>query len=164
MYLDFFSINAQRNALAVTANCCLNITAEEFQYVQESLSLLASRLTQQDKKCVESVCLAFSRIVDSFQLEPTRLQEIASTELLTNLQQLLVVTPPLISTGTFISVLRMLSIMCTNCPDLALTLLKQNISETLLYLLTGAAEVNQEFVELIPRYMVHSYFFVVCRE
>lgn len=151
MYLDFFSINAQRNALSVTANCCLNLTAEEFQYVQESLSLLASRLTQQDKKCVESVCLAFSRIVDSFQTEPARLQEIASTELLTNLQQLLIVTPPLISTGTFITVLRMLSIMCTNCSDLALTLLKQNISETLLYLLTGTAEVNQEYVELIPR-------------
>ncbi|CAH1991222.1 unnamed protein product [Acanthoscelides obtectus] len=151
MYLDFFSINAQRNALSITANCCLNLSSDEFQYVQESLPLLASRLTQQDKKCVESVCLAFSRLVDSFQLEPTRLQEIASTELLTNMQQLLVVTPPVISTGTFITVLRMLSVMCTNCPDLALTLLKQNIAETLLYLLTGSAEVNQDDIELIPR-------------
>ncbi|CAH0556432.1 unnamed protein product [Brassicogethes aeneus] len=151
MYLDFFSINAQRNALSITANCCLNLTLEEFQFVQESLGLLASRLTQQDRKCVESVCLAFSRLVDSFQLEPQRLQEIASTELLTNLQQLLVVTPPIVSTGTFITVLRMLSVMCANCPDLALTLLKQNIAETLLYLLTGSAEVNQDDVELIPR-------------
>ncbi|XP_072379801.1 E3 ubiquitin-protein ligase TRIP12 isoform X1 [Diabrotica undecimpunctata] len=150
-YLDFFSINAQRNALSITANCCLNLSSEEFQYVQDSLPLLASRLTQQDKKCVESVCLAFSRLVDSFQLEPSRLQEIASTELLTNLQQLLVVTPPIVSTGTFITVLRMLSVMCANCPDLALTLLKQNIAETLVYLLTGSAEVNQEEIELIPR-------------
>lgn len=153
MYLDFFSINAQRNALSITANCCLNLNSEEFQYVQESLPLLASRLTQQDKKCVESVCLAFSRLVDSFQLEPSRLQEIASTELLTNLQQLLVVTPPIVSTGTFITVLRMLSVMCANCPDLALTLLKQNIAETLVYLLTGSAELSQEDVELVPRYV-----------
>nr|XP_022913625.1 E3 ubiquitin-protein ligase TRIP12 isoform X2 [Onthophagus taurus] len=151
MYLDFFSINAQRNALSVTANCCLNLSSEEFQYVAESLPLLANRLTQQDKKSVESVCLAFYRLVESFQLEPARLQEIASSELLTNLQQLLVVTPPVISTGTFITVLRMLSIMCANCPDLALTLLKQNISETLLYLLTGSAETNQDEVELVPR-------------
>lgn len=150
-YLDFFSINAQRNALSITANCCLNLTSEEFQYVQESLPLLASRLTQQDKKCVESVCLAFSRLVDSFQLEPARLQEIASTELLTNLKQLLMVTPPIVSTGTFITVLRMLSVMCANCPDLALTLLKLNIAETLLYLLTGTSEVNQDDVELVPR-------------
>ncbi|XP_060516709.1 E3 ubiquitin-protein ligase TRIP12 isoform X2 [Cylas formicarius] len=151
MYLDFFSINAQRNSLSVTANCCLNLASEEFQYIQDSLPLLASRLTQQDKKCVESVCLAFSRLVDSFQLEPAKLQEIASTVLLTNVQQLLVVTPPIISTGTFITVLRMLSVMCANCPDLALTLLKQSIAETLLYLLTGSAEVNQESVELISR-------------
>lgn len=151
MYLDFFSINAQRNALSVTANCCLNLTSEEFQYVGESLPLLANRLTQQDKKSVECVCLAFSRLVDSFQLEPSRLQEIASTELLTNLQQLLVVTPPVISTGTFITVLRMLSVMCANCPDLALTLLKQNIAETLLYLLTGSVEINQDEVELVTR-------------
>ncbi|KAJ8973590.1 hypothetical protein NQ317_010027 [Molorchus minor] len=157
MYLDFFSINAQRNALSITANCCLNLTAEEFQYVQDSLPLLASRLTQQDKKCVESVCLAFSRLVDSFQLEPSRLQEIASNELLSNLQQLLVVTPPIVSTGTFITVLRMLSVMCANCPDLALTLLKQNIAETLLYLLTGSAEVNQDDVDLIPRQPQEQY-------
>lgn len=151
MYLDFFSINAQRNALSVTANCCLNMTSDEFQYVAESLPLLANRLTQQDKKSVECVCSAFSRLVDSFQLEPARLQEIASTELLTNLQQLLVVTPPVISTGTFITVLRTLCVMCANCPDLALTLLKQNIAETLLYLLTGSAEVSQEEVELVAR-------------
>lgn len=49
----------------------------------------------------------------------------------------LVVTPPVISTGTFITVLRMLSVMCANCPELALCLLKQNIADTLCYLLTG---------------------------
>lgn len=151
MYLDFFSINAQRNALSITANCCSNLTMEEFQFVSESLSLLASRLTQQDKKSVESVCLAFFRLVESFQSEPSRLQEIAGSNLLTNLQQLLVVTPPVISTATFISVLRMLSIMCASCPDLAFTLLRQNIAETLLYLLTGSVEANHDEVELVSR-------------
>lgn len=58
----------------------------------------------------------------------------------------LVVSPPVISTGTFITVLRMLSIMCANCPDLALTLLRQNIAETLLYLLTGSAELTNDEV------------------
>lgn len=46
----------------------------------------------------------------------------------------------------------MLSVMCANCPELALTLLRQNIAETLLYLLTGSAEINnQDEVELVPR-------------
>lgn len=88
MYLDFFSINAQRAALAITSNCCQNLHADEFHFVADSLSLLANRLTQQDKKSVESVCLAFSRLVDSFQNDSSKLQEIASPGLLTNLQQL----------------------------------------------------------------------------
>lgn len=88
MYLDFFSINAQRAALAITSNCCQNLHADEFHFVADSLSLLANRLTQQDKKSVESVCLAFSRLVDSFQNDASKLQEIASPGLLTNLQQL----------------------------------------------------------------------------
>ncbi|KAK7869881.1 hypothetical protein R5R35_006684 [Gryllus longicercus] len=152
MYLDFFSINAQRAALAITANCCQNLHADEFHFVTDSLSLLASRLTQQDKKSVESVCLAFSRLVDSFQNDPHKLAEIASPELLTNLQQLLVLSPPVISTGTFITVLRMLSVMCSSCPDLALSLLRQNIAGTLCYLLTGSGDASGDAeVELVSR-------------
>nr|XP_023018407.1 E3 ubiquitin-protein ligase TRIP12 [Leptinotarsa decemlineata] len=119
---------------------------------EQSLTAL-DMLSRRHSKAIllASVCLAFSRLVDSFHQDPAKLQEIASTELLTNLQQLLVVTPPIVSTGTFITVLRMLSVMCANCPDLALTLLKQNIAETLVYLLTGSAEINQDDVELIPR-------------
>lgn len=42
------------------------------------------------------------------------------------------------STSTFIMVLRMMSTLCTNCPELSQTLLKNNIAETLSYLLTGS--------------------------
>lgn len=153
-FLDFFSINAQRAALAITANCCLNLHPEEFHFVAESLPLLARLLTQQDKKCVESVCSAFCRLVESFQHDPKRLQEIASKELLKNCQQLLVVTPTILNSGTFTSVVRMLSLMCGNCPDLAISLLKNDIASTLLYLLTGNAEPNTSttsHVELITR-------------
>ncbi|XP_030373810.1 E3 ubiquitin-protein ligase TRIP12-like isoform X6 [Scaptodrosophila lebanonensis] len=157
-YLDFFSIVAQRAALAITANCCLNMHPEEFHFVTESLPVLARLLSQQDKKCVESVCSAFCRLVESFQHDPKRLQEIASTDLLKNCQQLLVVTPVILNTGTFTAVVRMLSLMCGNCPDLAISLLRNDIASTLLYLLTGNAEPPQNadgatatHVELIAR-------------
>uniref|UniRef100_A0A0A9XLJ3 E3 ubiquitin-protein ligase n=3 Tax=Lygus hesperus TaxID=30085 RepID=A0A0A9XLJ3_LYGHE len=151
MYLDFFSINAQRAALAITANCCHNLLPEELHLVQQSIPLLSSRLTQQDQKSVESVCLALSRLVDSLQSDPSKLMQITNSELLTNLQQLLVVSPPLINTGTFITVVRMLTTMCSSCPELALTLLKNNIAETLCYLLTGRADTSQGEIELVPR-------------
>lgn len=139
-YLDFFSMNAQRSALAITSHCCLNLQPDEFHFVSDSLPLMSRLLTQQDKKCVEYVCTAFYRLVESFQHDPTKLQEIAKKDLLKNCQQLLVVTPSILNSGTFTNVIRMLSIMCANCPDLAITLLKIDIDATLLYLMTGSSD------------------------
>lgn len=151
-YLDFFSTNAQHAALAITANCCWNLHAEEFQFVKDSLPLLARLLEQHDKKSVERICNAFYRLVDSFQHDPIILQEIASMELLKNCQQLLVITPPVLNSVTFTNVVRMLSVMCANCPDLAITLLKNDIASTLLYLLTNSVvrSANGE-VDLVQR-------------
>uniref|UniRef100_A0A672V6B2 E3 ubiquitin-protein ligase n=1 Tax=Strigops habroptila TaxID=2489341 RepID=A0A672V6B2_STRHB len=128
LYLEFFSINAQRNALAIAANCCQSITPDEFHFVADSLPLLTQRLTHQDKKSVESTCLCFARLVDNFQHEENLLQQVASKDLLTNIQQLLVVTPPILSSGMFIMVVRMFSLMCSNCPTLAVQLMKQSDS------------------------------------
>ncbi|XP_070685280.1 E3 ubiquitin-protein ligase TRIP12 isoform X4 [Pempheris klunzingeri] len=152
LFLEFFSINAQRNALAIAANCCQSITPDEFHFVADSLPLLTQRLTHQDKKSVESTCLCFARLVDNFQHEENLLQEVASRDLLTNIQQLLVVTPPVLSSGMFIMVVRMFSLMCSNCPCLAVQLMKQNIAETLRFLLCGASNGScQEQIELVPR-------------
>lgn len=60
------------------------------------------------------------------------LQEVASRDLLTNIQQLLVVTPPVLSSGMFIMVVRMFSLMCSNCPCLAVQLMKQSEYRSLL--------------------------------
>ena len=43
MYLDFFSITAQRNALTIASNCCQALTPEEFVYVQDALAILSTR-------------------------------------------------------------------------------------------------------------------------
>uniref|UniRef100_A0A2C9JV53 E3 ubiquitin-protein ligase n=1 Tax=Biomphalaria glabrata TaxID=6526 RepID=A0A2C9JV53_BIOGL len=140
LYLDFFSIIAQRRALNITANCVQAMSADEFHYMRDSLSLLSARLSHSDNKSVESVCLCFARLVDNFQNDQRLLKEIAVHDLLTNIQQLLMISPPVISTSVFITVVRMLVVMCANCPDLAVILLKQKIAETLRYLLTGSSE------------------------
>lgn len=140
MFMDFFSITAQRSALAITANCCLSMTIEEFCFIQESLPLITSRLTNQDKKLVESACQCLARLVDNCQLEERILKEIAVHGLLTDVQQLLFVTPPVISTSMLVTVLHMLVVMCFNCPDLAIILLKLNVAETISYLLIGTSE------------------------
>lgn len=91
-FVDFFNITAQRAALTITANCCQNLHPDDFHLVVDSLPLLTSRLTNQDKKSVECVCQAFSRLVDSFQHDPVMLHKIINAELLQNLQQLVRVT------------------------------------------------------------------------
>ncbi|BES95811.1 Hypothetical proteinE domain [Nesidiocoris tenuis] len=45
----------------------------------------------------------------------------------------------------------MLTTMCSCCPELALTLLKNNIAETLCYLLTGRVDTSQGEIELVSR-------------
>ncbi|KAK4337072.1 hypothetical protein RND71_043702 [Anisodus tanguticus] len=137
MYLDFFSINAQRAALSITANCCHSLSLDEYKYVQSSLSTLSAHLNNSDKKCVESICLAFSRLIESYHNQAHILNEIASNNLFVNLQQILVVTPPLISTNFFVMIIRMMSTACVCSPSLAVELLKLNIHETLCYLLVG---------------------------
>ena len=42
----------------------------------------------QDKKTVESVCLAFSRLVETFKADPVKVKEIARHGLLANVQRL----------------------------------------------------------------------------
>lgn len=123
-YLDFFSIDAQRSALTITANCFQNLTTDDFQYVQDSLPILSSHLSIEDKKCIESICLAFYRLVDCYQQDYAIISEIASTELLTNIQSVLMTVPPILSTGSFVNVIRMLSIMCFSCSQIAVELLK----------------------------------------
>lgn len=152
MYLDFFSISAQRASLSITANCCQNMGSEEFHYVRESLPLLSGRLGQQDKKSAESVCLAFARLVDNYHKDERMLKEIAAHGLLSGIQQLLVLSPPIISTNVFVMVVRMLVIMCASCPDLAVVLLKQNIADTLCFLLVGSSDRDAtKPVELVSR-------------
>lgn len=152
LYLDFFSMNAQRAAIAITANCCSNLRKEEYHYVKDSLSILERLLLNQDKKCVESACNAFYRLIETFRKDTTILKEIASVQMLKNLQQLLITTPPLLNTITFANAIRMLSILCMNAPTLIITLIQNDISTTLLLLLTGSIESsNSETIEILPR-------------
>ncbi|GIY28323.1 e3 ubiquitin-protein ligase TRIP12 [Caerostris extrusa] len=118
--------------------------------VRSSLHLLSARLTVLDKKSIENVCLAFSRLIDCFQFDGSYLNEIALSGLLANIQQLLVLYPPIFNSGTFVNVIRMLTILCATCPELAVVLLKDNIPETLRFLLMGNPE-NTDEIELIPR-------------
>ena len=144
-YIDFFSITAQRNALQIAANCCQNMVKEEFVHIQSSLPILSQRLTHSDKKSVESVCTLFARLVENFQHDSLILKEIASHSVFSNMQQLLLQSS-LVSSAMFVTILHTIYLMCSNCNELAIDLLENNIAGTLEYLLVGSkasANVNK---------------------
>ncbi|XP_020611050.1 E3 ubiquitin-protein ligase TRIP12-like isoform X1 [Orbicella faveolata] len=162
LYLDFFSISAQRSALSVAANCCHSIGLGDFHLVADSIPILSGRLQHQDKKSVESCCVAFARLVDSFHTNEKHLEELAAHGLLNNLQQLLMMAPPVISTSTFVMVVRMLAVLCSNSPAIAVQLLRQNVSDTILYLLLGTTEPEEiENAELLSR-SPQEFFEITC--
>jgi E3 ubiquitin-protein ligase TRIP12 len=62
---------------------------------------------------------------------------------------MLVVQPSLLNSITFVSIIHMLYIFSAYCPILAVTLLKMNIAETIICLLTGSAE-GKSLIKTIP--------------
>lgn len=150
-YLDFFSMSAQRAALTVAANCCQGLTADEFPLVGESVALLSGRLSHGDRKSVECACLALARLVDCLAAHAPLLQEVAAQGLLPAAQGLLALSPPPVSSATFVMVVRMLAVLCAACPHLAVQLLNNNIAETLRFLLMGNSDPLGDDIELVPR-------------
>ncbi|CAF1012039.1 unnamed protein product [Adineta ricciae] len=140
-YIEFFSITSQNKALAIVANCCIHIlTRNDFNCVRGQLENLSNRLRSDDKKTIEHVCSIFARLVENFHRDPSILREIASTQLLKTMQSMLVAQPSLLNSVTFVSIIHMFYVFSAYCPILAVTLLKMNIADTILCLLTGSSD------------------------
>uniref|UniRef100_UPI00358FECBF E3 ubiquitin-protein ligase TRIP12 isoform X2 n=1 Tax=Myxine glutinosa TaxID=7769 RepID=UPI00358FECBF len=148
LYLEFFSINAQRHALATASHCCQALGPCDFHLVSDSLPLLCQRLAHHDKKSVESTCLCFSRLVENFQHDQALLQELCGSNLLPALQRLLSLSPPLLSSQMFVNVVRTLARICACSPALAAQLLQNNIADTLSRLLCGEGDRERASGEL----------------
>lgn len=158
MFVDFFSITAQRNALAITANCCQGLLPEEFVHVKDALGIISSRLVHEDKKSSESACLALSRLAESYKNDRAKLRDIATAEVLANLQKILVTNPPIVTSNTFVTVLHILVIMSSHGSDVGLALLEESIGATLKQLLVGtggasasSASNDDSIIELVQR-------------
>jgi len=54
----------------------------------------------------------------------------------------LMASPQLLSTGVFVTVLRMLVIMCASCPDLAVMLLKQSTLSCFFIIVYNSAQIK----------------------
>ena len=78
-----------------------------------------------------------SRLAESYKNDKNRLRDIASADVLANLQRILVTSPPTVSSNTFVTVLHVLVIMASHGSDVGPMLLEENIGATLRQLLVG---------------------------
>ncbi|KAF6777565.1 hypothetical protein AHF37_03273, partial [Paragonimus kellicotti] len=135
-FYDFVTLAQHRTILTMVANCFANLQRSDFDLIVDCLPSLAERLKESEPRCVERVCTCFARLVTAYRTEPQLLKRIVSScNLFTNLQYLLMASPPILSGVR--DVVHMLAILCASCPELAVDLIKQNIAATLHCILTG---------------------------
>ncbi|VDN51984.1 unnamed protein product [Dracunculus medinensis] len=159
-HLDFFSVPSQRLAFQIAANCALYVTANDFGHVRESLPELTQRLLIEDKRCLESICILFCRLVDNLRGHCDKLREIAGQnfDFLKNIQQLLHIQPCAIGPNTFQSVIRMLRYMAARCSDIAVALIDMDVqgytvvdcARTIRFLIVGT-ESTDRLIEVVNR-------------
>ncbi|MFH4980867.1 hypothetical protein AB6A40_007576 [Gnathostoma spinigerum] len=151
-HVDFFSVPSQRLAFQIAANCAMYVTVNDFSQIRDSLADLTQRLLIEDKRCLESVCILFCRLVDNLRNHAEKLREIAGPNhaLLKNAQQLLLVQPPAVGPSTFQSLVRMLRNLAAKCSDLAVALINMDFARTIRFLIVGSEDGDYS-LEMVNR-------------
>ncbi|VDN06437.1 unnamed protein product [Thelazia callipaeda] len=156
-HVDFFSVPSQRLAFQIAANCASHVSCSDFAQVRDSLADLTQRLLIEDKRCLESVCLLFCRLVENMRSHEEKLREIAGQNhaLLKNIQQLLLVQPCAVGPSTFQALIRMLRALASQCSDLAVALIYMDFARTIKFLIVGSKEVDHAAIEIADRSPLH---------
>ncbi|OZC06632.1 hypothetical protein X798_06384 [Onchocerca flexuosa] len=147
------NIMSARLAFQIAANCATYVSANDFSQVRDSLADLTQRLLIEDKRCLESVCVLFCRLVDNMRNHADKLREIAGQNhaLLKNVQQLLLVQPCAVGPNTFQLLIRMLRSMASRCSDLAVALVYMDFARTIKFLIVGSKEGDHTAFEIVDR-------------
>ncbi|GAB1518382.1 Ubiquitin fusion degradation protein 4 [Rhizoctonia solani] len=130
-FLDFFSTNVQRTALQAAANCCRNVSIDNYNMVKDVFPIIRTVLGYADPRLVEHASLCVIRTIESFRSHPELLEGLVDPALLRALMSAAV------SPGTFTLVLRALSSATKSSPKIALSLLEADVAGTLYQILTG---------------------------
>ncbi|CAH8441993.1 unnamed protein product [Heterobilharzia americana] len=139
-FYDFVTSTQHRTILTMVHNCFANLQPADYDLISNCLPTLAEHLKESEPRCIERVCSCFVRLISAYRFEPNLLKCIVSScNLLTNLQSLLTLTPSVLS--SIHEVIEILATLCASCPDLAVDLIRQNISNTIYTILLG---VNPE--------------------
>ncbi|KAH7913854.1 hypothetical protein BJ138DRAFT_1177757 [Hygrophoropsis aurantiaca] len=139
-YLDFFSIAVQRTALQAAANCCRNVSPEQYSMILGVWPIIRNCLGYSDQRLVEFACLCVIRVIDSYYRSSTgNLENLLDEPTIGAINLLLMPAggSPLIAANTYTLLLRALATAVRSSPKITVTLLQADIVDTLYQILTG---------------------------
>ena len=140
MFLDFFPMSVQRSAVQTAAHICDHASPATFDLVQDSIPQLSNLLQYQDRQLIESACLCFSKLNQHCTGSEAHVRKLAANGLLPNLLSLIAATPMVIGKSSISMVVKVLSSVLSQCPDLATALHEGSVATTIKSLITGTAK------------------------
>jgi len=165
-YLDFFNIHVQRTAMNAAANCCRRLSPDSFIKLKDVMPIIKNVLSYSDQRLVESACRCIVRLVDSFRHQGELLEQLLTDELVASINAILLPASTStssatthsaaatttaaagastsVNTATYTDVLKALGIAARVSPKTAVTLLENNVVETLYHLLTGSPAPGED--------------------
>ncbi|KAI9590872.1 hypothetical protein BDF19DRAFT_418537 [Syncephalis fuscata] len=140
MFLDFFTVNAQRAALNITANCCRVVRSDQWETVKELIPTLERLLDYSDQQVMESACLCFTQLVSGLAQHREYIEEIISSQILQRFNDILRSTPTAKLSDPRVS------------PSLAVNLLQLDIITLIYQWLTGTTPtgMNESTTTTLP--------------
>jgi E3 ubiquitin-protein ligase TRIP12 len=138
-YLDFFPTGVQRAAIAMAAAMCRSAPSDHFNMVQDVVPMLTGLLQSHDARTVESACVCFIRLADSFSANSEHLAALAAHGLLSHILQLItgwegsmddagLQIVPSVSHSTYTGLIKLLKTLAHGCAPLRAQLLDMNVA------------------------------------
>ncbi|PWN36096.1 uncharacterized protein FA14DRAFT_164637 [Meira miltonrushii] len=149
-YLDFFNIHVQRTAMNAASNCCRRLSPEQFDKAKDVMPIIKNVLSYSDQRLVESACRCVVRLIDSYRHHTDLLEQLLDDGVVGSINAVLLPgsttssSSTTISTTIYTDILKGLGTAARVSPSVAVTLLENNIVETLYVLLTGSSAPSED--------------------
>jgi E3 ubiquitin-protein ligase TRIP12 len=138
-YLDFFSTNVQRTAVTAAANCCRNISSDNYEKIRDVFPTLRQTLTSTDQRLVESATLAVVRTIEAYRHTASHLEGLLDLPTAVAINSLLMPSggSPLLSPSTYTHLLRSLTGSARGSAKVTINFLEAGMTSTVYQILTG---------------------------
>lgn len=140
-YLDFFPVGTQRLAISTAANACKQVQIENYEIIVEAIPILSNLVNSYDSKVSEKTIVCFTRLAECLYNDEKKIHSLTTHGLVHNLMNLISSSnPSSMNSSLYTQVVRLLALLCSGDPSLALDILKEGIASTLNDALTGSGK------------------------